>query len=735
MVNKTIQDDLLIQGEPQSSVAKIKTVPEKTLELSGPVNIADSETGTSASLSIGGVDIVDYIGTTDIITADATLTNDQTFIVAKRPAGDSGDITITLPQITTTAKKFYITFEGDLRAGAASKDAYWIMVKSSLDITGSDPQSGDTFDGRGKDSGIIWTDNYGLYTHHGSIMIQSVVGLNPGVGTGNGWKIMSSHFEKREGFKHPVRVASTVNETLSNLVPGYSVDGKTLGEYERVLLKNQTDASENGIYIIQPSGDPFRSEDFQEDSYQAGSHIHVVEGTLNAFRTYAVTNPFLTSKVGTDDLDIVQGSGTSSWKNPVLIASTGSNLTLSGYQTIDGHTLSGIDTILVKDQTNPVENGVYITGSGSWARNASWGDGKKTNNWSVWVEKGTTNKDTAWVVTNDSGNDVIGTDALNFAEFSKAAGGADTHVQFNNSGVISGSSDLVWDGSALGITGDIILNGSTSGSLTLDVPATVTDYTITLPSAVGTNGQILETDGSGNLSWVTPSSGGSVAGSDTEIQFNNSGSFGASSDLTWDGSALGITGDIVMNGSTSGSLTIDVPAAVTDYTITLPSAIGTNGQILETDGSGNLSWVTPSSGGTPAGSDTEIQFNNAGSFGASSDLAWDGTALSAPQIIVTDKGTVTQTTSLSTGVTLNKPAGVITLLSGGSISSDAVASFTVTNSYVSASSVVIVTMSDGPYQLICNTRSVTSGSFDVGLYNADNGTQSTTNTDVHFVVL
>ena len=57
----------------------------------------------------------------------------------------------------------------------------------------------------------------------------------------------------------------------------------------------------------------------------------------------------------------------------------------------------------------------------------------------------------------------------------------------------------------------IKLNGSTAGSVALDAPASTTgnaDIAFKLPVADGTAGQILTTDGSGNLSWATPSSGG-----------------------------------------------------------------------------------------------------------------------------------------------------------------------------------------------------------------------------------
>ena len=53
----------------------------------------------------------------------------------------------------------------------------------------------------------------------------------------------------------------------------------------------------------------------------------------------------------------------------------------------------------------------------------------------------------------------------------------------------------------------IKLNGSTAGSVALDAPASTTgnaDINFKLPVADGTAGQVLMTDGSGNLSWVTP---------------------------------------------------------------------------------------------------------------------------------------------------------------------------------------------------------------------------------------
>ena len=67
--------------------------------------------------------------------------------------------------------------------------------------------------------------------------------------------------------------------------------------------------------------------------------------------------------------------------------------------------------------------------------------------------------------------------------------------------------------------------------------------------------------------------------------------------------------------------------------------------------------TTAASGGTPAGSDTELQFNNAGAFGASSDLTWDGTYLMSDKI----SSTASTDLNLYGG---SATSGKITLLNG-----------------------------------------------------------------------
>lgn len=77
---------------------------------------------------------------------------------------------------------------------------------------------------------------------------------------------------------------------------------------------------------------------------------------------------------------------------------------------------------------------------------------------------------------------------------------------------------------------------------------------------IGTNGQILQSNGT-IPTWVNASSVvGGAAGSNTQIQFNNSGALGASANLTWNGTTLAVTGALTASSdstfSSTGALTI-----------------------------------------------------------------------------------------------------------------------------------------------------------------------------------
>jgi len=114
--------------------------------------------------------------------------------------------------------------------------------------------------------------------------------------------------------KDSVHVASTANVSLtagsSGLEAGDAIDGVTLVAGDRVLLKNQTDASENGIYVaVASGGTPARSTDANASAeVTSGMFVWVEEGTANGDQGYVLTtNNVIT--LNTTDLTFTQFSG------------------------------------------------------------------------------------------------------------------------------------------------------------------------------------------------------------------------------------------------------------------------------------------------------------------------------------------------------------------------------------------------------------------------------------------
>lgn len=111
--------------------------------------------------------------------------------------------------------------------------------------------------------------------------------------------------------KQSVRAATTAPLTLANqLEAGDVVDGVTLSAGNRVLVKDQSSGSENGIYVVQASGAAVRAEDFDSSAeVTAGAFTFVEEGTINGDTGFVLTtNDTIT--LGTTALTFTQFSGT-----------------------------------------------------------------------------------------------------------------------------------------------------------------------------------------------------------------------------------------------------------------------------------------------------------------------------------------------------------------------------------------------------------------------------------------
>jgi hypothetical protein len=134
---------------------------------------------------------------------------------------------------------------------------------------------------------------------------------------------------------------------------------------------------------------------------------------------------------------------------------------------------------------------------------------------------------------------------------------------------------------------------SNAGSLVNLVNPIGAAYTLTLPTGVGANGQVLTTDGAGALSWTA---GGASLWTthSSNISYDGGGNVGIGT--TSPVANLDVKGDIAISGSTSGAVKFAAPAVAGSATYTWPSAAPASNMVLQSDASGALSWVAASSG-------------------------------------------------------------------------------------------------------------------------------------------
>lgn len=85
------------------------------------------------------------------------------------------------------------------------------------------------------------------------------------------------------------------------------------------------------------------------------------------------------------------------WKASVKVATT-ANIALTGTQTIDAVGVIAADRVLVKNQTNPVENGIWVASAGAWTRSTDADTDAEINGMVAFVSQGTVNGGQSWII-------------------------------------------------------------------------------------------------------------------------------------------------------------------------------------------------------------------------------------------------------------------------------------------------------------------------------------------------
>ena len=235
--------------------------------------------------------------------------------------------------------------------------------------------------------------------------------------------------------------------------------------------------------------------------------------------------------------------------------------------------------------------------------------------------------------------------------------------------------------------GELVLANTSANTVKLrSSNSTAANYTLTFPAAAPVNGYYLQTDVNGVLSWAAGGGGGggSPGGSDTQIQFNNAGAFGGDAAFTFvngTGTAtmsLGVASTTsgvlkLYNSASANSVTIASGNNTAAWTMTLPTDDGTNGQLLQTDGSGNLSWFTNTATGDVVGPASSTD---------NAVVRFDGTT---GKLVQNSAVTIADTTGDITGgkyngLTISTTTGTFTIANGKTLAVDNTLTFVGTDS-------------------------------------------------------
>lgn len=179
----------------------------------------------------------------------------------------------------------------------------------------------------------------------------------------------------------------------------------TITKEEKILIENRN----SDVFTIKSRGfDGSSATGFSTDDYlvlnvvalQHSSVISVVSDALLLIQNKADTslvNSLLNARI---------------WKNPSCKASSFGlgNITLSGTQTIDDIPLSVDDEAVITDQTNQVENGIYIVKSSTWERRSDFDTGEDVAGAAIRVVEGTENGDKTFNVTGEPA--IVGTNNI-----------------------------------------------------------------------------------------------------------------------------------------------------------------------------------------------------------------------------------------------------------------------------------------------------------------------------------
>lgn len=281
------------------------------------------------------------------------------------------------------------------------------------------------------------------------------------------------------------------------------MDGVTLLVGSRVLIKDETagNAKNNGIYTVTTLGNGSsiawvltRSTDMNTWAEVPAAATIIEEGTVNADKAYVCTSD-PGGTLGTTDITIVLFSSI----NPT--AAAGSSTWIQ-YNT-SGHFDASADLTF-----DPSTDNLSITASGTNAASlllTGTGVGADSSILFFTPGSGEIGEIDASIISGTAGQIAINGSAVDgtvvttcqvLVQTTPDSGTTTYTWTFDPGGSLTTPGNIVLPSSKA-----LVLTDSTTNTITVEAPSSVTTYTLTLPTTAGTSGYVLTTDGFGSTSW------------------------------------------------------------------------------------------------------------------------------------------------------------------------------------------------------------------------------------------
>ena len=362
-----------LNGGVDGQKTVIKPALGKTVKLINNPNTNSSTDGNlllGADLVLTDTESVTLRFTTDILYIDSYENNDPTatpqviiqkiggWIIESTGSGSGNSTSGVLKdpvKVATTTNVTNLNFSSPIDGIAMTvgdrflvknqtdpiKNGIYIWANGSASTRASDMSSGSV-----QKEGTMTYVQDGL-TQNEILYAINIGGNNILVDTNpNTWGEIGSGSGGGSGsIKSPVKYATTANITLSG---EQSIDGTTTVT-NRVLVKDQTTASENGIYVT-ASGAWARSTDMSTGStIEGGTMVYVTDGTVNGDNLFGLTTEG-TVTVGTGNqawANLTAGGANTALSNLALTTSINSDLTMQ-----NGFSIANLERVAFNTRTS-----------------------------------------------------------------------------------------------------------------------------------------------------------------------------------------------------------------------------------------------------------------------------------------------------------------------------------------------------------------------------------------------